>query len=317
MSQSNSSSVPPPPPTSLPEQNALYRNSKYQRNRRIFSLWALFIGLLLGFAGAWYYAYFINPTQETSTRPAQLRDDEKTHYVVAVMLQYGYDSDLLAATDQLLALNLGDDPFQTIADMACDLARTGYVDSTSGLRAVRAMRTFYQLQGRTGCADTIIPAPNDVPLQVTVDIPTPTPTLLPPPTKTPGPDEATPTESSVVVVPTTAPQRTYEGVILQTFCSEALSGIIEIRVLDGAGEEVAGEPLRVQWEDGESLFSTGLKPERGAGYADFQMEAGISYLVSMPNLSDPIQTPIVAGTCVDPDTLNDAITSYRVVFRRN
>ncbi|MEL6406420.1 MAG: hypothetical protein AAFR81_18765 [Chloroflexota bacterium] len=313
MSQTNH----PTPPASVPEQRAVYRNSKYQRNRRFFSTWALLIGLLIGFGGAWYYAYFINPTQEVSTRPSQLRESEKTQFVVAIMLQYAYDSDLLTATDELLALNLGSDPFQTVAEMACDLAASGYVDSTSGLRAVRAMRTFYQLQGRSGCADTIIPASNDVPLQVTVEIPTPTATLPPPPTKTPGPEDATPTESGVVVVPTTEPQRTYDGTIIQTFCDEVLSGIVEVRVYDASGQEVAGEPLRVQWEDGQSLFSTGLKPERGVGYADFQMDAGISYIISMPNLSDPIQTPLVASTCTDPDTLNSAITSYRISFRRN
>ncbi|MEL6310465.1 MAG: hypothetical protein AAFQ52_20165, partial [Chloroflexota bacterium] len=302
MSQTNH----PTPPASVPEQRAVYRNSKYQRNRRFFSTWALLIGLLIGFGGAWYYAYFINPTQEVSTRPSQLRESEKTQFVVAIMLQYAYDSDLLTATDELLALNLGSDPFQTVAEMACDLAASGYVDSTSGLRAVRAMRTFYQLQGRSGCADTIIPASNDVPLQVTVEIPTPTATLPPPPTKTPGPEDATPTESGVVVVPTTEPQRTYDGTIIQTFCDEVLSGIVEVRVYDASGQEVAGEPLRVQWEDGQSLFSTGLKPERGVGYADFQMDAGISYIISMPNLSDPIQTPLVASTCTDPDTLNSA-----------
>ena len=312
-----SETMPPRPPTTLPEQQAVYRNSKYQRRRRLFSMWALMIGLIIGLAGGLYYAYIINPTQELSTRPSQLRLDEQQHYVVAIMLAYRYDSDLTTAINRLVALELDGDPVQRVADMACDLARTGYVDSTSGLRAVRAMRTFYQLQGRTGCADNIIPAPESVPLEVVIDVPTASPTLPPPPTKTPNSELATETPNSIIATATSAPQGTYNGIITQTFCSTELSGIIEVRVRNGLNEEVAGQPVRVTWESGRSDFVTGLKPERGVGYADFQMEEGISYIVSMPQLSDPIQNPIVANSCFDPETNESAITSYRVVFVRN
>ncbi len=311
-----SEKMPPRPPTTLPEQQAVYRNSKYQRRRNPISTWALIVGLLIGLSGGLYYAYIINPTQELSTRPSQLRLDEQQHYVVAIMLAYAYDSDLSTAINRLVALELDGDPVQAVADMACDLARTGYVDSTSGLRAVRAMRTFYQLQGRTGCADNIIPAPESVPLEVVIDVPTPSPTLPPPPTKTPGSELATQTPS-INVTPTSAPQGTYNGIIAQTFCSTELSGIIEIRVRNGLNEEVPGQPVRVIWEGGRSDFVTGLKPERGVGYADFQMQEGVSYIVSMPQLSDPIQNPIVADSCFDPETNEPAITSYRVVFVRN
>ncbi|MGJ3239443.1 MAG: hypothetical protein ACFE0Q_12105 [Anaerolineae bacterium] len=308
-------SHPTPPPPTLPEQEAVYRNSKYQRKRHMISWWALFIGLLIGAGGGAYYAYVIDPLQELDTSPRQLRESEKEQYVVAIMLAYGYDSNLSNTVDRLLQLDLGTDPVQAVADMACNLARTGYVDSTSGLRAVRAMRTFYQLQGRTGCADNIIPDPQTVPLQVTVDVPTPTPNLPPPPTKTPDNILPTSTPDGVVVVPTNAPQRTYNGIIAQTFCSTELSGIIEVRVRLGT-EEIPGEPVRVAWENGQSNFVTGLKPERGLGYADFQMEPGLSYIVSMPGLSDPIQNPIVADSCFTEEG-DTAVTSYRVVFLRN
>ncbi|MGB7337315.1 MAG: hypothetical protein WBC91_00370 [Phototrophicaceae bacterium] len=305
------------PPPSLPEQEAVYRNSKYQRRRHPFSLIALVIGLLIGLTGGWYYAYFINPTQEVSTRPDQLQLTEQEHYVVAIMLAYGYDSDLGTAINRLASLEFNADPVQEVANIACNLARTGYVDSSSGLRAVRAMRTFYQLQGRTGCADTIVPDPQSVPLQVAIQAATPTQTLPPPPTKTPASIFATETPSGIVVVPTNAPQRTYNGFITETFCSVELSGIIEFRVRLQNAEEIAGEPIRVAWENNQSNFVTGLKPERGIGYADFQMEDNLSYIVSMPGLSDPIPSTLVADTCFTLDTNEQAITSYRVVFVRN
>lgn len=305
-----------PPPT-LPEQEAVYRNSRYQRRRSPFSLIALLIGLAIGLAGGWYYAYFLNPTQETSTRPDQLQLTEQEHYVVAIMLAYGYDSDLGTAINRLASLEFASDPVQEVANIACNLARTGYVDSTSGLRAVRAMRTFYQLQGRTGCADTIVPDPQSVPLEVAIQAATPTQTLPPPPTKTPASVLATATPDGIVVVPTTAPQRNYTGIIVQTFCSVELSGIIEIRVRVNSTEEIAGEPIRVAWENNQSDFVTGLKPERGIGYADFQMEPNLSYIVSMPGLSDPIPSALVAERCFTIETNEEAITSYVIVFVRN
>lgn len=306
---------PPPPPTTLPEQEAVYRNSRYQRKRSPISMFALIFGLLIGLSIGWYYAFFLDPTQELSTQPSQLRSEEKEHYAVAIMLAYAYDSDLSLAIERLLTLELDGDPVQEVANIACNLASTGYVNSTSGLRAVRAMRTFYQLQGRSGCADTIIPDPETVPLEVEIVGATPTPTLPPPPTKTPSGIPATETPSGVVVVPTNPPQRTYNGFIQGTFCSAELSGVIEFYIRSGV-DEAPGEPVRVLWENGQSDFVSGLKPERGDGYADFQMDDGVSYIVSMPGLSDPIQNPLVADECF-LDSGGTAITSYRVVFLRN
>lgn len=303
-----------PPPT-LPEQEALYRDSRYSRRNRPIAVWALLLGLILGIAFGLSYAWLIDPVQEVDTRPEQLRDDDKAHYTVAVMLAFAYDSDLDAAIQRLISLNLGIDLIGEVASMACDLARTGYVDSSAGLRAVRAMRTFYQLQGRTSCADTIIPDPQTLPLEITLEVATPTQTLPPPPTKTPSLSDVTPTSSGVVVVPTSPPQRTYEGYILRTYCSVELSGTLEVRVRDATNQDAPGELIRVQWDGGSSDFVTGLKPERGAGYGDFKMESGRSYIVSMPGYSDPISQPLLADGCFTEDG-QQAITSYEVLFTR-
>jgi len=305
----------PPPPDTLPEQEALYRDSRYKRRKAPVAVWALILGLALGIAFGLSYAWLINPVQELNTRPEQLRYDDKADYTVAIMLAFSYDSDLNTAIQRLISLNLGEDPIGEVAKMACNLARTGYVDSTAGLRAVRAMRTFYQLQGRTSCADTIIPDPQTVPLEITLEVPTPTQTLPPPPSKTPALNNVTPTNIGIVIVPTSPPQRSYEGYALQTYCSVELSGTIEVRVRDGSNQEVPGETVRVQWDGGSSDFVTGLKPERGEGYADFKMEAGLSYIVSMPGRSDPIPQSLVADSCYT-DNGDEAITSYVIVFNR-
>ncbi len=308
-------SLPPAPPPNLPEQLEFSRQSRYQRPRRYLSWWGLFIGMLLGIGGGVFYAWNIAPLEETETQPHQLRYADKQLYAVAIALNFGFESDLnLAITHLLELVPDAPDPIQAMAEMTCDLARTGYVDSSSGLRAVQAMKTFYQLQGRSGCADTLIPDVQAVPLEVTVMVPTNTPTLPPPPTKTPTPVIiATLTPEGVVIVPTTQPRRAYTGSIVSTFCDSELSGIIEVFVQDFGSVGIPGEMIRVKWDGGESTFISGLKPERGPAYADFQMEAGRGYTIEMPGRSDPVASVLVADNCFTPEGL-EAITSYRVVF---
>lgn len=310
-----SQSIPPPPPSSLPETPRLRRDSRYQRPKKYVSWWGLAFGLALGIIGGLVYAWLISPVEEFDTEAYQLRAEDKAQYVVAIMLQYNHDSDLGSAVNRLIELRVGDDPIQSVADIACDLARRGYVETTSGLNAVRIMKTFYQLQGRSGCADTLIPDVEDVPV-VTLEVPTSTPTLVPPPTKTPTPQSnfATPTPS-FVVVPTNPPQRDYDGRIVGTTCSLQTEGLIEVFVQSFDGEGIPGEPIRVRWDGGEDQFISGLKPERGDGYADFQMEAGRGYTIEMPGLSDPVSSPIIADSCFTNEG-EEAITTYQVVFRQ-
>lgn len=308
--------APAPPPT-IPEEIPMpSARSRYNRPRRIFSGWGLLIGLILGISGGLVYAWAINPVVEVSTEPWQLRQEDRAHYMVAIALAFKYDSDLNRALERLLTLQRqGEpaDPFQQVADSACRLATTGYVDSNSGLRAIRTMMTFYQLQGRAGCADTLVPALQPT---VVVQIEAPTPTLPPPATKTPTPviEEAASPTPPRVIVPTVVPQRDFVLADVDTFCSAELSGLIEVFVQDFGGIGIPGQAVRVRWDGGQDTFYTGLKPERGPAYADFQMEAGKGYIIEMPGRSDPSADPLTAVPCTTPDTGEQAVISYRVFF---
>lgn len=308
--------IPPAPPPSLPEVPSLPRDSRYRRPRRYVSWAGLIVGLVIGIAGGIFYAWNVDPVVEGDTAPWQLDNQDKAEYVVAIVLQWSYDGDLGKAISRLQDLRLeGTDPIQQVADVACDLARTGYVDSTSGLRAIRTMIQFYELQGRTGCAGALIPNPSAQP-EITIIPPTATPTLPPPPTKTSTPE---PVESSrasptppVIIVPTTSPQGDFRIARVETFCDAELSGIIEVRVRDFNGNPLPGMKIRVRWDTGEDNFVTGLKPERGQDYADFKMEPGKGYTVEMPGRSNPSQS--LNATSCNTDTGQEATTSDRVVF---
>lgn len=307
-----SRSLPPPPPNFAPEQLPLARNSRYQRPRRAVVWWALLLGLLVGIGGGVFFAWVIAPVQETETLPRQLNAVAKADYVVAVALRFGYDSDLSRAVDALIALRLGNDPFQGVADIACQLASTGYVDSTAGIRALRSLQIFYRLQGKAGCADALVDDATPIAV-LTVVVATSTPTLAPPPpTKTATPSSGTPAPI-VEIVPTTRPRQQYVGDIVTTFCSARQSGTIEVFVQDYDGQGIPGQVIRVRWDGGTDDFVTGLKPERDTGYADFTMEAGFNYTIDMPAQSDPLAQPIIAETCLTSDGA-EALKSYRVIF---
>ncbi len=290
--------------------------SRYQRPRRIFSLTGIFLGLILGLAGALYYAWNLAPVQEFDTEPWQLNADVKDQYVVAIALSYASDNDLAKAINRLVGLQLPGDPIQAVADSACRLATTGYANNTGGLRAIRSMMRLYQLQGRSGCADTLIAADEGQGGIVTIEVPTSTPTLTPPPSKTPTLQAAQTTPTApLVIIPTVPPQNDYTFVGVSTNCATDVSGLIIVEVYQAdASTGSPGQEIRVRWDDGESRFFTGLKPERSPAYADFQMEAGKDYILDLPGHADPLSQPLSAVQCTTP-TGDRAIISYRVVFR--
>ncbi|MEZ4668846.1 MAG: hypothetical protein R3E39_13135 [Anaerolineae bacterium] len=288
--------------------------SKYRRPRRPLSGWGLFIGVVLGIAGGLFYAWQVNPRIEFNTEPWQLNEADRANYMIGITLQYSYDGDLSTAVNRLLEMKLPGDPIQAVADTACRLATTGYVDNSSGVRAVRSLMVFYQLQGRKGCADTLVTLSDQLTPIPTIEAATPT--LRPPATKTPTPvpaAQSSPT-AQTVIIPTIRPQADFIVADVRTFCSTKFSGVIEVRVGDYNGNGIPATPIRVRWENSQSDFFTGLKPERGSDYADFQMDASKSYTVEVLGGSDPSQ-PLVAGPCTDPDNGQAAITSYRVTFR--
>ncbi|MFW5691960.1 MAG: hypothetical protein ACOCX3_01270 [Chloroflexota bacterium] len=305
------------------------RRSRYDRPRSTVMWTALLFGMILGLAGGLYYAWVIAPVENTDVAPWQLESDrdvnellpDRDAYMIAIMMAYRFDGDLATTVQHLVDLRLpGNDPIQYVADTACRLARNGYVDSNSRRNAIRSMMIFYQRQGKTGCADQLIAME---PMQgpgVQEVLVLPTPTLIPPATKTPSPEGtaqpfATTGPSGVGATPQAAAVRSFDIVAINAFCSTVLPGLIEVRVQDRSGQEIPGMPVRVRSPEESSTFYTGLKPERGPGYADYEMTPGSAYIIEIPGLSDPSTTPLSAAPCSDDRTGDPSVQSYRVIFR--
>ncbi len=292
--------------------------SRYQRPRRLFSPIGILLGLVLGIGAGLFYTWNLAPVQEFDTEPWQLNADSKDQYVALITLNYAHDGNLGSAINSLVDLQLPGDPIQAVADTACRLATNGYVNSSSGLHTIRSMMQFYQLQGRSGCADSLISVDtSDSSGVVTIDLPTATITLTPPPSKTPTPAASFATSTPVlVIVPTAPPQNDFDLVGVRSLaCDVNQSGVIVVEVYESDGSTgMPAQEIRVRWDTGESHFFTGLKPEKGAYYADFEMEAGKDYILDMPGHADPLPQPLSASPCVTADGAR-ALVSYRVVFR--
>jgi hypothetical protein len=293
-------------------------SQKYTRPRRFFSPIGVILGVAFGLAIGLFVSWYIVPVEQVDVAPWQLTTADRDRYMVAIALAYAQDGDLNRAVNRLLELRLPGDPIQAMADTACALATSGYVNSTSGLQAVRSMIRLYQPQGRAGCADTLISADGAATQIVEVILPTSTLTLTPAASKTATPESqvlSTPTPLALSL-PTPESIGAFEAISVNTSCSVQESGLIQVYVYEINGSTgVPGQPVRVRWNGGESRFFTGLIPERGDAYADFQMEEGQSYLVDMPDRADAVDTTLPAVPCTDPTTGERAITTYRVIFR--
>ena len=157
--------------------------------------------------------------------------------------------------------------------------------------------------------------PTPVPTQTATASATPEPTLTrtatPLPTATPSPS-ATPTRTprpTFTPTSTPVPGPRYRVVDQSRVC-EGEGGELMITVLNAEGQQVPNVELFIRWSSGEDRFFTGLKPEFGVGYADYALEKGETYQVSIVVDSDVAQG-ITADACVDAGQL----ASWHVVFQ--
>jgi hypothetical protein len=265
-----------------------------------YLLTGLLIGAVLGLAYAWFYA----PVHYVDASPASLSESYRDHYRVLISAAFLANGDLPRARARLGLL--GDpDPARLLAiqaQRALAEKQPEQVINALGLLAVSLsegdlpamalpatpapMPAVTQAAAlpsptQTSPAEETIPAAT-VPTQATTSVPTqatptsrpssPTPTLLP--TRT-----ATPTQGAPFVLKDKSP-----------LCDiKVRDPRIIIHTLDSAGQPVPGVEIIVSWPGGEDRLFTGLKPELGLGYGDFNMLPGISYSVHLAGGGELVQ----------------------------
>lgn len=272
----------------------------------------LLTGLLIGLGIGLLVSLLILPTRYTDTTPDSLAPQYKDAYRILIARAYLADNDLGRAWARLSLLRDA-----SPRDVLNEQARLLAMDSTT-LPDARALARLAAALGQPQPAmQTLLPqATPSLPVgspQPTLDqtqavrsptpLPTATPLLSPTPTRTPT---VTPTPRSSPT-PTATLGTPFQLKDSQPACDlnapnwDTLS-LIEINVLDAAGNPVPGVRVIVSWEGGQDLFYTGLYPEIGPGYADFTMQPDTTYSVQVGEGGE-VATDISAPNCADANNV--------------
>ncbi|MBI3160279.1 MAG: hypothetical protein HYZ26_11840 [Chloroflexi bacterium] len=277
----------------------------------------LVTGLLIGLALGLVYAWVLVPVELIDTSPQSLRADFQDDYRALVAAAFVASGDLGRARARLALLN-DPDPARTLAMLAQrTLAEGGPADTARALGLLAAALGSGGLPPEATSHETPPPetpgaataaatpsATLDAPASGTPDAgPTgrPTRTVTPTPTRTPTPTQGPPfqlQERAPVCDPNLDP------------------ALIQVFVFDAAGAPVPGVEVLVTWAGGQDTFFTGLKPEFGLGYADFQMSAGVVYTLQLAAGGDPVPNLSPSSDCPPAEDGRAVPGSWRLVFRQ-
>jgi hypothetical protein len=264
-----------------------------------YLLTGLLIGAVLGLAYAWFYA----PVHYVDASPASLSESYRDHYRVLISAAFLANGDLPRARARLGLL--GDpDPARLLAiqaQRALAEKQPEQVINALGLLAVSLSEGGLPAMGLpatpalTQAATLPLPSPTTAILSSTPEETTPASLA----TNTPRATEAaTLTSRPPTPTPTLLPTRTATPTQGPPFVLKDKSPLCDIKVrdpriiihtLDAAGQPVPGVEIIVSWPGGEDRLFTGLKPELGLGYGDFNMLPGVSYSVHLAEGGELVQ----------------------------
>jgi hypothetical protein len=270
-------------------------------------------GLVLGFALGLVYAWLLTPVQEYETHPITLRADFKDLYRELIASAYTASGDLGRAEARLALLG-DDDPAQALAKQAqitLGLGGSQEVARALGILAAHLQGESISLALPPGVTPTetvldTTPGATGSPPVTATSIPTisltPRPGLTLTATITPE-LELTPTVSptpTLTFTPTATVGSPFELVDAPLVCDQNISvPLIQVYTFDASGKPVPGIEVIITWEGGVDHFFTGMKPEFGLGYGDFEMTPGISYTVRIADGGKPV-TGLEARECPGP-----------------
>ncbi|MEW5870415.1 MAG: hypothetical protein AB1894_14160 [Chloroflexota bacterium] len=291
--------------------------------------WYLLTGLLIGIALGLMYAWAVQPVEYVDTSPASLRPEFKDYFRALIASAYVANGDLVRAEARLEKLE-DDDILRVLVEQAQrtlaqgdspDEARSlGILAIALGQGAPGPALAITPIQGSLTPTDnftdtptyaiptttptatftatsTLQATPSEAASPTLTDTPTLTPTLEleGTPSATPRPRPTfTPTRTPTV---TLTPGGPFLLVSQEKICDQMLpEPLLLIEATNLLGDPLPGILVTVTWNGGEERFYTGLKPEKGLGYADFTAVQGVTYTVRLGDGGQPV-TGLTAVQC--------------------
>jgi hypothetical protein len=272
----------------------------------------LFTGVVIGLMAGLIYAWGVRPVEVVDVGPWMMGADYRKEWVRLAALSYVADGNLERARWRLADLDRED-----IAD-----AMEGLIDEYAAAgRSAETMRHLTVLAQALGVqtpamlvyletpAAPSVPtsapptlAPTPVPPEPTATL-TPVPTIKP--TRTPYPPTATP-----------GPRPPFQLAAQEQVCEQGQTLHIEVVVQDEEGRGVPGVEVWLMWDGGSDRAVTGLKPEQGAGYADFDAETEVDYSLGVSELGAPLASGLRLESCPEEKGKEPLMGSWRVVLER-
>ena len=295
------------------------------------TLW-LFVGIvfLLGVSGGLLLTWGVWPVDYFDTDPVDLRAELKQDYLVLIGSSFAVEDDLEHARQRLSWLGFNDEDASRVL---IGLTKR-YVEGGGNVAVVRGLsKLAYGLGVRDSqilvyvvtptatvtptptatSTPTITMTPTDTPLAPTL-LATPSATSDSRPTARPATDTPTPTATPV-------PVPAYQ-VVSKSFACKPLPdvaggvGVLEVHVEEAGGSPQAGVALSIAWGDELDVFFSGLKPDKGAGYADFTLQPGARYVLRVDdNQSEPVAISLRDGECAHAAE-TQPVPVWQVVFRK-
>lgn len=262
------------------------------RQPPLYIITGIIIGIVFGLLYAWLWI----PVDEFDSQPITLQENYKDEYRILIAVSYIANGDLERAKARLGLLGDTD----TVKSLKMLAQRTlGEVGDSEQARALGLLSSH--LEGDLLGTDIVL-------LTTETSVSQPDVTEL---SKTPifenQTEESNRVTETITISPTFFPTVTplptdiavFELRPPESVCSQDVdTPILKIYVTDSANRGVSGIEIEISWDDGNSqnILFTGLKPDLGPGYADFEMSPNINYSVQISGYSSS-QIDLIAKNC--------------------
>ena len=292
---------------------------------------AIIIGLGIGLALGLVYTWVVNPVELVNTYPALMRTDYRREWVRLAALSYATDGDIQRVRARLDGLEQRDIA-EVIPVLIEEYAAAGHSAETlrnlallAQMMDVHTPAMLVYLGTPPSLSPTSAHTPLPTPTSSRTLTPTPTPTARPtrPPSPTPRPTTPPPPPISPTPQPTDTPRPPTPTPALlarlrvteqEQICQQGQDQHIEVVIKDERGRGITGVEVWLMWSGGADRAVTGLKPQEGAGYADFHAEWGIDYSLGIGELGRPLVTDLRLEPCPLEADRKPMVGSWRLVL---
>ena len=263
---------------------------------------ALLIGVVAGIALGLLYAWIVDPVEFRTADPSQIEARYREAWIVAAGEAYVISGDWDRARVRLNGLG---DPnlAQTVGALFERVSADG-PNPTARALAHLADRLGARTAGMLVYLATPVVSPT----------PRPSPVIA---TRAPATIAPTATDAFPAPTPTATPTPEFTLVSSERVCRPPGAGapLIRVTAQDAEGNGLPGVDVWITWDGGADRFVTGLKPEFGAGFGDFDMQPDVSYRVGAGAQSAlALVSNLRADACVT-DTGGTGRLTWTVVLR--